>query len=96
MGPFKAHEVIEERVKEQDLCSYLVGFDINDSGLSFYRLDSLVMKILSALHEFAYGFHEGTQTDNTETLSKLIEASRSIYKIDEYQKVKDLYLNSGA
>lgn len=96
MGPFKAHEVIEERVKEQDLCSYLVGFDINDSGVSFYRLDSLVMKILSALHEFAYGFHEGTQTDNTETLSKLIEASRSIYKIDEYQKVKDLYLNSGA
>ncbi|WP_137513522.1 HamA C-terminal domain-containing protein, partial [Escherichia coli] len=96
MGPFKAHEVIEERIKGQDLCSYLVGFDINDSGVSFYRLDSLVMKILSALHEFAYGFHEGTQTDNTETLSKLIEASRSIYKIDEYQKVKDLYLNSGA
>ncbi|ECE0484216.1 DUF1837 domain-containing protein [Salmonella enterica subsp. enterica] len=96
MGPFKAHEVIEERVKGADLCSYLVGFDINDSGVSFYRLDPLVMKILSALHEFAYGFHEGTQTDNTETLPKLIDASRSIYKIDEYQKVKDLYLNSGA
>ncbi|MBL0909931.1 DUF1837 domain-containing protein [Pectobacterium carotovorum] len=95
MGPFKAHEVIEERVNELGLRSYLVGFDINDSGVSFYRLDPLVMKILSALHEFAYGFHEGTKTDNTETLSKLIEASRSIYKIDEYQKVKDLYLNSG-
>lgn len=96
MGPFKAHEVIEERVKAADLRSYLVGFDINDSGVSFYRLDPFVMKILSALHEFAYGFHEGTQTDNTETLSKLIDASRSIYKIDEYQKIKDLYLNSGA
>ncbi|MCU1792487.1 HamA C-terminal domain-containing protein [Pectobacterium polaris] len=95
MGPFKAHEVIEERVNELGLRSYLVGFDINDSGVSFYRLDPLVMKILSALHEFAYGFHEGKQTDNTETLLKLIEASRSIYKIDEYQKVKDLYLNSG-
>lgn len=96
MGPFKAHEVIEERIKESELCSYLVGFDIDDSGVSFYRLDPLVMKILSALHEFAFGFHEGEQTDNTETLFKLIESSRSIYKIDEYQKVKDLYFNSGA
>ena len=28
------------------------------------------------------GFHEGEQTDNTQTLSKIIDAARSIYKID--------------
>ncbi|EPH0461626.1 HamA C-terminal domain-containing protein [Klebsiella quasipneumoniae] len=95
MGPFKAHEVIEERMRDQALCSYLVGFDINDTGVSYFRMDPLIMKILSALHEFAYGFHEGEQTDNTQTLSKIIDAARSIYKIDEYQKVKDIYLNSG-
>ncbi|MGT3212325.1 HamA C-terminal domain-containing protein [Yersinia enterocolitica] len=95
MGPFKAHEVIEERMRDQALCSYLVGFDVNDAGISYYRMDPLVMKILSALHEFAYGFHEGEQTDNTQTLTKIVDAARSIYKIDEYQKVKDIYLNSG-
>jgi hypothetical protein len=41
------------------------------------------------------GFHEGEQTDNTQTLTKIVDAARSIYKIDEYQKVKDIYLNSG-
>ena len=95
MGPFSALEVIEERVRDQALCSYLVGFDINDEGISYYRMDPLVMKILSALHEFAYGVHEGEQTDNTQTLTKIVDAARSIYKIDEYQKVKDIYLNSG-
>ncbi len=50
MGPFKAHEVIEERMRDQALCSYLVGFDVNDAGISYYRMDPLVMKILSALH----------------------------------------------
>jgi hypothetical protein len=82
-------------VRDQALCSYLVGFDINDEGISYYRMDPLVMKILSALHEFAYGVHEGEQTDNTQTLTKIVDAARSIYKIDEYQKVKDIYLNSG-
>ena len=57
MGPFRALEVIEERVRDQALCSYLVGFDINDEGISYYRMDPLVMKILSALHEFSYGVH---------------------------------------
>ncbi|WP_168393155.1 HamA C-terminal domain-containing protein, partial [Erwinia amylovora] len=96
MTPFNSQQVIEERIKQSTLCSYLVGFDINDSGSSFYRIDPLVMKILSALHEFAYGFHEGSNTDNTDTLNKIIDAARSVYKIDEYQKVKDIYLNSGS
>ncbi|CAI2431178.1 Domain of uncharacterised function (DUF1837) [Serratia fonticola] len=95
MSPFDSQEVIEERINQATLCSYLVGFDLNDQGIPFYRLDPLVKKILSALHEFAYGFHEGTQTSNTDTLEKIVEAAKSVYKIDEFQQVRDLYLNSG-
>ncbi|AVF37212.1 HamA C-terminal domain-containing protein [Rahnella sikkimica] len=96
MTPFNSQKVIEERIKQINLRSYLVGFDINDSGSTFYRIDPLVMTILSALHEFAYGYHEGKTTNNTETLSKIIDAAKSVYKIDEYKKVKDIYCNSGS
>jgi hypothetical protein len=94
MSPFDSQQVIEERINQTTLCSYLVGFDLNDQGIPYYRLDPLVKKILSALHEFAYGFHEGTQTNNTDTLGKIVEAAKSVYKIDEFQKVRDLCSSS--
>lgn len=93
--PFSSHLVIEEKISNATLKAYLIGYDLNDEGSSVYRIDPLVQKILSALHEFAYGFHEGDSTSNNESLSKIIDAANSVYKIDSFQKVKDIYLNSG-
>lgn len=94
-APFKSNLVIEEKINNSSLKAYLVGYDINDYGISEYRVDPLVKIIMSAIHEFAYGYHEGMNTDNTESLDKIIDAANSIYKIDSFQKVKDLYENSG-
>lgn len=94
-GPFGSRNVIEAKVTEDTLRSFLVGFDLDNSGDSTYRWVELVKKIISVIHEFSFGFHEGTHTDNTETLEKLVEAANSIYKIDAFQKVRDIYENSG-
>ncbi|WP_447864190.1 HamA C-terminal domain-containing protein [Kluyvera sichuanensis] len=95
MTPFNSQQVIEERVNEPEFCSYLVGFDLADDGQSYYRLSPLVQKILSALHEFCFGYHEGSSTDNTETLTKLIESAQLVYKIDSFRKIRELCQVSG-
>lgn len=61
MGPFKAHEVIEERMRDQVLCSYLVGFDINDTGVSYYRMDPLIMKIFRPCMSSLMGSTKGSR-----------------------------------
>ncbi|MCH7294435.1 HamA C-terminal domain-containing protein [Acinetobacter higginsii] len=94
-SPFGSQEIIELKLSENDLRGFLVGFDLNDNGESLYRWSPLVQKILSVIHEFSFGFHEGTHTRNTETLTKLIEAANSIYKIEPFQKVKKIYEDDG-
>ena len=94
-GVFGSRDIIESKVTEDTLKSYLVGFDLDDDGNSNYRWSKLVNKIASVIHEFSFGFHEGITTKNTETLEKLIEAANSIYKIDSFQKARDIYQNEG-
>ncbi|CAM0556680.1 hypothetical protein EHLJMEHL_01768 [Vreelandella titanicae] len=93
--PFGSKSVIESKISEDQLKSFLVGFDLDDDGVSKYRWSQLVTKITNVIHEFSFGFHEGTTTENTQTLEKIIEAANSIYKIDEFQKVRDIYKNEG-
>lgn len=90
MTPFNSQKIITQKINEAELSTFFVGFDINDTGEIQYRIKPLIEKLTHVIHEFAFGFHEGENTDNTEILSKLIEAAQSIYKIDAFQKVKDL------
>ncbi|WP_036826945.1 hypothetical protein, partial [Photobacterium sanctipauli] len=92
-GPFGSRCVIEEKISESTLRAYLVGFDLTDDGSSQYRWKEFVQRIVNVIHEFSYGHHEGTTTQNTQTLDKLVEAANAIYKIEEFQKAKDIYLN---
>lgn len=93
--PFGSEKVIKQQISETELNTYLVGFDINDKGQKEYRWKELVNKVMSALHEFAFGIHGGEQTLNTETYQRICEAASSIYKIDGFQKARDTYLNGG-
>lgn len=88
--PFNSEKIITHKINEAELSTFLVGFDLNDKGRKEYRIKPLVEKLSNVIQEFAFGFHEGTETSNTETLSKLSEAAKSIYKIDSFQKIKDL------
>lgn len=91
MGVFNADKVIKEHISESDLCTYFVGFDLNDNGDSVYRLKDLVKLLISAIPEFALGFHKGTTTENSDMVSVLTDAAKSIYKIPEFKEVSKLY-----
>ncbi|WP_461642038.1 HamA C-terminal domain-containing protein [Labilibaculum euxinus] len=93
--PFNSEKIISHRINEAEISTFLVGFDLNDEGEKKYRLKPLIEKLTHVIHEFAFGFHEGGSTDNTETLSRLTEAAKSIYKIGSFQKIKDIYVNDG-
>lgn len=93
--PFNSEKIITHKINEAEISTFLVGFDINDEGDKEYRLKPLIEKLTHVIHEFAFGFHDGDSTDNTETLAKLTEAAKSIYKIDSFQKIKDIYENDG-
>ena len=93
--PFNSEKIISHRINDTQMSTFLVGFDINDKGSKEYRLKPFIEKLTHVIHEFAFGFHNGESTENTETLSKLTEAAKSIYKIDAFQKIKDIYANEG-
>ena len=94
--PFNSEKIITHKINEAELSTFLVGFDINDKGDIEYRAKPLIEKLSHVIYEFAFGFHDGEETPNNEILSKLTEAAKSIYKIDAFQKVKDIYENNGS
>jgi len=93
--PFNSNKVISLQRQNASLDAFLVGFDFNDSGVNEYRWGPLTKVLLNALHEYAFGFHAGQTTKNTEILDKLTEAAKSIYKIDNYKDVGKIYLDGG-
>ncbi len=94
MSAFGADKVIVQHFNKCDLSTYFVGFDLDDNGNSTYRIDSLVKVLTRVIPEFAFGHHLGTETKNTEIIDVCIETAKAIYKIDVFQKVRDLY-NAG-
>jgi hypothetical protein len=92
--PFGSEKVITQRISDADLKTYFVGFDIDDKGLKIYRWKPLINCLQSVIPEFAFGYHQGTETSNTELLNKVSEAAKSIYKIKEFEEVKKIYLSN--
>lgn len=94
--PFGSEKIIKEQIFETTINGYWVGYDISDTGEYEYRWDPFIRLLLNVIHEFAFGFHEGPYTDNKQTLSKVVEAARAIYKITEFQKVRYIYINDNS
>jgi len=88
--PFGSEAIITEHISEADLKTYFVGFDLGK-----YRWDQLIDKLMDAIVDFAFGYHEGILA-NAYNRRKLKEAALAIYKIElynplnkEHQKYKD-------
>lgn len=92
--PFNSQSIISHKINETELSTFFVGFDINDDNESVYRIKPLIKKLTQVIHEFAFGFHDGKTTDNTDTLPVLIEAAKSLYKIDSFKDAREIYLNN--
>jgi len=78
---FNSEYVITEHISNADLKTYFVGYD-----LGRYRCDELVEKIIDAIVDFSFGFHEGIL--ETYTREQIIKAARQVYKIEEYDTGK--------
>jgi len=92
MSVFGAEKIIAEKIAETELTTYLVGFDVDDNGNNIYRLKSLIQLLLKAIPEFAMGYFGNTgNTPNTEMMDAVIDSAKAIYRIDAFQKVRDLY-----
>jgi len=90
--PFNSQSIISHKINENELSTFFVGFDIDDNNESIYRIKPLISKLTQVIHEFAFGFHDGEATKNTDTLPVLIEAAKSLYKIDSFKNARDIYL----
>ena len=77
--PFKSELVIDEKISENSLKGYHVGFDQNE-----FRLTPLVDIIRSVIPEFALGYHEGKNIPLTDMVEKLKEAAQTVYLTDKY------------
>lgn len=96
MGIFGAEKIISEKIAESELSAYLVGFDIDDDGNFYYREKMLAKMLLKAIPEFSLGyFGSSDRTKNTEIVEVISNSAKAIYKIDAFQKVKDIYSSGG-
>lgn len=94
MGVFGAEKIITEKIAETELATYLVGFDLDDDGKNCYRLSPLIKLLIRAIPEFAMGyFGNSGVTSNVELMEVAVESAKAIYKIDVFQKVRDIYGN---
>ena len=92
---FGSEKVIVERISEAELKTYLVGFDIDSKNNRYYRLERLVTLLESVIPEFAFGYHEGKTVGIVRIVDVVREAAKSIYKIEEFEKTREIYLNDG-
>lgn len=78
---FNSQNVITEHISNADLKAYFVGFDYGE-----YRYDPLVNKIMSAIVDFAFGFHEGIL--KSYTINDIKRAACMVYKIEPFDPKK--------
>lgn len=78
---FNSQTVINEHISNADLRAYFVGYEYG-----VYRYDSLVDKIMAAIVDFAFGFHEGIL--NKYTIDEIKKAACLVYKIEDFDPKK--------
>ena len=85
---FDEKNVILARIDEADLKSYLVDSDIDDCGNSTFRFHELADAIINTIPEYVFANYQNSDIPQTQVVSRLREAARSIYKIKEYDLMR--------
>ncbi len=90
---FGVKAVISRQINEASFKTYLVGFDRTDSGKQRYRLGPLTDVLKDAVLDFAFAYHEDTDSYNANR--NLQRAARSIYKIKAFEETRKIYEKDG-
>ena len=84
----ETRQVIKEIINDSDISAYIVGYDIDNDGNYIYRLSNLISVLTEAIPEFAFGVYGNLIPENSVRAVK--DAAKSIYKIDSFNKIKNL------
>lgn len=90
---FDKKNIILAKVQDEDLNSFLINFDIDDSGKPHYQLDEFTKAIINTIPEYVFAHYENPDIPNTDAVDKLREAARSIYKINDFDLMRRWYLD---
>lgn len=85
---FDKKNVILLKIEEQDLNSFLVDMDIDDSGKPLYMLDELTKAIINTIPEYVFANYENPDIPQNDAVEKLREAAKCIYKIKDYDLMR--------
>lgn len=88
---FNSDKVLCNHISEIDLCTYFIETDFDDSGNEFLRCNDLIEILQEVLLEFAFGINEASKISHTQIISKLSDAAKSIYKIKDFETIRQLY-----
>jgi len=89
---FDKKNVILLNINEDDLTSFLVDVDIDDSGNSCFMLDELANAIINVVPEYVFAHYEDPNIPQNNSVDKLREAAKSIYKINDFDIMRRYYL----
>lgn len=95
MNGFDSAPIINESISNVNLKAYMVGFDLNDSDERSYRFDKLIDILTDVIPEFAFGLLQGSLTQNTKLVGKIKDAAKSIYKVNAFNEVCEIYKKMG-
>ncbi len=96
MNGFGAKKVITQHISNTEFCTYFVGYDMNNNGKSEYRWGSLIRLLQRVIPEFAFGHHIGESINLNEITDTMVEAAKAIYNIEEFKKIKKIYVDDGS
>lgn len=93
---FDTQNVILLKVDEADLNSFLVDMDLDDDGQYSFQLEPFANAIMGTIPEYVFADYKGSSLSLVESVSRLKEAAKSIYKIKEYETMYRAYVKNDA
>jgi hypothetical protein len=90
---FDKKNVILLKIDEDDLNSFLVDMDIDDSGNPIYRLEDFTKAISNTIPEYVFAHYEDSSIPQNDAVEKLREAAHCIYKIKDFDLMRQWCLD---
>lgn len=89
---FDSNNIVLLKVDEDDLVSFLLKMDIDDLGQPLYPLELFTEELITVIPEYVFAEYENPNIPQNQSVQKLREAAKSIYKIKEYDLMRKAYL----
>lgn len=93
MKVFDKKNVILSKIDEDDLLTFLLKMDIDDSNNPLYPLELFTQELINVIPEYVFAQYEDPTLSYTDAVDKLREAAKAIYKIKEFDLLRTICLS---